>query len=52
LSLFFGPSILVYNFTGSTLWLEILANTICAPLVFGLLGLFSVLFIERKGSTE
>jgi len=52
LSFFFGPSILVYNFAGSTFWLEILENTLCAPLIFGLLGLFSVLFIERQGSTE
>lgn len=52
LSLFFGPGILVYNVMGSTFWLEILANTVCAPLIFGLLGLFSVLFIERQGSAE
>jgi len=52
LSIFFGPEILNYNISGITFWLELFENTASAPLVFGLLGLFSVLFTERQRSTE
>jgi rod shape-determining protein MreD len=48
LSLFFGSGILLYKFAGSTLWFEILANTLCAPLIFAFLGLFPSLFIQDK----
>lgn len=51
LSLFFGSAILTYNLIGTTFWLEILVNTVCAPLVFALLGLFPALY-TRKGSPE
>ncbi len=52
LSLFFGSNILVYKLTGSVFWLEVLVNTICAPLVFALLGVFSAFFIEDKRLRE
>lgn len=48
LTLFFGSEILVYKLTGMTLWLEILLNTLCAPVVFALLGLFPSIFIAAK----
>ena len=46
LSFFFGENILVYRIAGSVFWLEVLANTLCAPLMFALLGLFTTFFIE------
>ena len=51
LSIFFGPAILSYWLAGSALWLEILANIVCAPAIFALLGLFPSLFV-RRGSPE
>lgn len=48
LSIFFGSNILVYRLSGSVFYLEILVNTICAPLVFSLLGLFTTLFVAQK----
>lgn len=46
LSFFFGSNILIYRISGSSFWFEVIANTVCAPLIFALLGLFSVLFID------
>jgi rod shape-determining protein MreD len=46
LSFFFGSNILIYRISGSVFWLEVLANTVCAPLIFALLGLFSSFFVE------
>lgn len=48
LSFFFGSNILIYKLSDNVFWFEILANTICAPLVFSLLGFFTALFIENK----
>jgi rod shape-determining protein MreD len=48
LTLFFGSEILVYKLTGMTLWLEILLNTLCAPVIFALLALFPSIFIAEK----
>jgi rod shape-determining protein MreD len=52
LSFFFGPEILVYRIAGSVFWLEALANTITAPLLFALLGLFPSAFGGSKRSEE
>ncbi len=46
LSLFFGAGIVPYRLSGGVFWLEVLANTLCAPLVFALLGLFASLFSD------
>jgi len=51
LSLFFGPAIIVYRLIGSALWLEILANAVCAPAIFAVMGLFPALY-TRRGSPE
>ncbi len=48
LSLFFGAGIMPYRLSGSMFWLEVLANTVCAPLVFALLGLFISLYSDNK----
>jgi len=48
LSFFFGPGILLYKLTGSVFWLEVVANGLCAPLVFAFLGFFSGLFVSRS----
>jgi len=52
LSLFFKSDVLVYAVTGSTFWLEVLENMICAPMVFALLGLFSTLFVADQRIRE
>lgn len=52
LSFFFGPEVLVYRVVGTTFWLELLVNAVCAPLVFALLGLFPSLFVAQKGQDE
>lgn len=44
LSLFFGAGINPYGLTELTLWLEIAANMVCAPIVFAILGAFPSLF--------
>jgi len=48
LSLFFGEGILTYQLYGGVFWMEVLANTLCAPPVFALLGLFSPLFTDNE----
>ncbi len=52
LSLFFGSGILAYRLNGEVLWLEILANSLCAPLIFGVLGFFPNLFSTRVKAVE
>jgi rod shape-determining protein MreD len=47
LSLFFGAGIITYNLFAPALWLEVLMNAICAPMIFALLGLFPSIFIAR-----
>jgi rod shape-determining protein MreD len=47
LSFFFGPAIVAYRLIGFSLWLEIVANVVCAPLIFGLLSQFPSLFVRR-----
>jgi len=48
LSLFFGDGILTYHLYGGVFWMEVLANTLCAPPVFALLALFSPLFVDTE----
>ncbi|HNY16100.1 MAG TPA: rod shape-determining protein MreD [Treponemataceae bacterium] len=47
LSFFFGPSVIAYRLIGFGLWLEIVANVVCAPLIFALLAQFPSLFVRR-----
>ena len=47
LSFFFGPSVIAYRLIGFALWLEIVANVVCAPLIFALLAQFPSLFVRR-----
>lgn len=47
LSWFFGKSIVVFRFTESIFWLEVLFNGLCAPVIFSLLGLFPSLFLIK-----
>ncbi len=51
LSIFFGPAVLNYRLIGSALWLEIIANVVCAPIIFAILAQFPSLFV-RRGSSE
>lgn len=52
LSFFFGSNIIIYKLNESVFWLETVVNTISAPLVFALLGLFAALFVEDKRLRE
>lgn len=52
LSFFFGPQILVYRLAAPTFWLEVLANVICAPIVFGMLSRFPTLFVSDARNGE
>jgi rod shape-determining protein MreD len=52
LSLFFGSGIHTYSLTGTSLWLEIAANMICAPIVFAILGAFPSLFSGKSRPGE
>jgi len=52
LSLFFGSQILVYGIFDATLWLEVLVNMVCAPMVFALLGLFPNFFCDNPRNDE
>lgn len=44
LTVFFKKGIIPYDLLSSEFWLELIVNMACAPLVFGVLGLFPSLF--------
>ena len=52
LSMLFGLNIQVYSFISTVFWFEVLGNTIFAPIVFALLGLFKNIFIVKSRGFE
>ena len=50
LSFIFKSGIIPYSVTGQTFWFELIANTICAPIIFVILGIFKNFFVaDRRG---
>jgi rod shape-determining protein MreD len=47
LHLLFAGAVPAYAFTGLTLWVELLLNTLSAPFLFGFLKLFKTLLVGR-----
>ncbi len=52
LSFFFSSSIVTYSLTSVVFWFEVAANTLLAPVVFALLGLFSPLLVMDRRITH
>ncbi|HKL85045.1 MAG TPA: rod shape-determining protein MreD [Treponemataceae bacterium] len=52
LSILFGLNIQVYHFFSSVFWFEVLINTVCAPIIFALLGLFKDIFVIKTRGFE
>lgn len=52
LSFFFGESFPIYSITSSSLWFEVLFNTVLAPVMFGFLTLFSSVLIVKVKYTD
>ncbi|MDR2029672.1 MAG: rod shape-determining protein MreD [Treponema sp.] len=48
LHLLFADAVPAYSLLTPALWVELLFNTLSAPLLFGLLKLFSSLLVERR----
>jgi rod shape-determining protein MreD len=49
LHLLFGRVIPVYPLQGPTLWVELLLNSLSAPILFGFLKFFSLLLVDQGG---
>lgn len=52
LSILFGLNIQLYSLFSTVFWFEVLGNTVCAPIVFALLGLFKDVFIIKTRGFE
>lgn len=52
LSVFFGLQIQLYNIFSAVFMFEVLINSVCAPIIFALLGLFKDVFIIKNRGFE